>query len=68
MDVERPIVIEANTSEWPYEFVCWSNGASENTAGECWGVYGFGRGFDWDEYIERVSLGVRANDGGEKMV
>ena len=68
MDVERPIIIEADTSEWPYEFVRWSNGASTNTAGECWGVCGVGREFDWDKYIERVSVGIGANDGGEKLV
>ena len=32
------------------------------------GVCGIGREFDWDEYIERVSLEVRASDGGEKLV
>ena len=68
MDVERPIVIEADTSEWPYEFVRWLNGASNDTAGKCWGVCGIGREFDWDKYIQRVSLGIRANDGGEKLV
>ena len=68
MDVERPIIIEADPSEWPYEFVRWANGASKNTAGKCWGVCGIGRGFDRDKYTERVSLGIRANDGGGKLV
>ena len=68
MDVEGPVVVEADSSERPDEFVLELDGTSEDALGECWWVCGGGRGFDESECIERVSRGVRTNYSGEELV
>ena len=40
MDVEGPVVVEADSSERPDGFVLESNGTSEDALGECWGICG----------------------------
>ena len=68
MDVERPVIVEADSSEWPDELVLKLDGTSEDAFGECWWVFGGGRGFDESECIERVSRGVRTSYSGKELI
>ena len=64
MDIERPIFVKADSSEWPNKFICGANGTSEDAAGEYCGDRGIGRWLDRNYHVERIHPGVESGDGG----